>query len=56
MNQWISVVALVAVLVLVGRGLPRGRWPLLIAATLGFIVLIVFVERSGLWPAGWRVR
>lgn len=56
MNQWISVVALVAVLVLVGRGLPRGRWPLLIAATLAFVVAIVLVEQGGYWPASWKVR
>ena len=56
MNQWLAVVALLAVLVLVGRGLALGRWPAVIAVTLAVVVAVVLAERSGLWPASWRVR
>lgn len=54
---WVaSAVALLAVLFLVGRGLPARRWPAIIAGTLAVIVLVVLAERNGLWPASWRVR
>lgn len=56
MSQWIAVVALLGFLVLTGRNLPRTRWPVVIAATLAAIVLVVWAERSGYWPAAWRVR
>lgn len=56
MTWIVSVVALLAVLFLVGRGLPLSRWPAIIAATLAVILLVVLVERSGYWPASWRVR
>lgn len=52
----LPVVALLAVLFLVSRGLPLGRWPLVIAGTLAAIVLVVMAERAGLWPAGFRVN
>jgi hypothetical protein len=55
MDQWVAIVALVAVL-LVSRGLPRTRWPLVIAATLAVILAVVLAERGGLWPSGWRLR
>lgn len=54
---WIaSVAALLAVLFLVSRGLPASRWPLVIAATLAIVVLVVAAERTGYWPASWRTR
>lgn len=56
MGALISAVALLGVLLLVGRRLPAARWPLVIAATLAVILLVVGVERAGLWPATWRVR
>lgn len=51
-----AAVALLAVLFLVGRRLPRQRWPLILLVTLAAIVLIVAAERYGFWPRGWRVR
>ena len=56
MTWVVSVVALLAVLFLVSRGLPATRWPVVIAATLATIVLVVAAERGGYWPASWRVR
>lgn len=56
MEYVLPIVALLAVLFLVGRGLPLRRWPVLLAGTLAVIVLVVFAERSGYWPASWRVR
>ncbi|MBV9078624.1 MAG: hypothetical protein JO048_14220 [Methylobacteriaceae bacterium] len=56
MDYVLPAVALIAVLFLVGRGLPGRRWPAVIAATLAIVVLVVLVERAGLWPAAWRVR
>ena len=52
----LPLAALLAVLFLVSRGLPIGRWPLVIAGTLAVIVLVVLAERGGFWPAGWQVR
>lgn len=48
--------AMAATLVLVSRGLPRRRWPAVIAATLAVVLVVVLAERSGWWPAAWRVR
>ena len=50
------IVALLAVLFLVGRGMPARRWSAIIAVTLAVVVLVVLAERNGLWPQGWRVR
>lgn len=55
--EWVaSVVALLAVLFLVSRGLPGRQWPAIIALTLAVIVAVVLLERSGLWPQAWRTR
>ena len=56
MEKAIGVVAILAVLVLVSRGLPGRRWPVIIAATLAVILLVVLVERAGYWPGEFRVR
>lgn len=56
MTWIVSAVALLAVLVLVGRGTPLARWPAIVAATLLVIVVVVALERGGWWPAGWQVR
>lgn len=56
MDKIVAVVATLAVLVLVGRGLPARRWPVVIAATLAVILLVVLAERFGSWPRDWRVR
>lgn len=52
----VGMVALVAVLFLVGRGLPGRQWPVVIAVTLAVVLAVVLAEQSGLWPANWRVR
>jgi hypothetical protein len=56
MTWIVSLVALVAVLFLVGRGLPLGRWPVIIAATLAVVVLVVLAEQNGYWPKSWQVK
>jgi len=55
--EWLGpLIALLAVLFLVSRGLPGRMWPVIIAATLAVIVAIVGLERSGLWPQNWHTR
>lgn len=54
-DRILPIVALLALLFLMGRGLPARRWPLVIAATLAVIVLVVLAERSGVWPRTWSV-
>ena len=56
MEKLVAVVALLAVLFLVARGLPGSRWPVVIAGTLAVILLVVLAERSGYWPSGWTLR
>ncbi len=56
MSYVLPVVALLAVLFLIGRRMPAGRWPAIIAATLAVIVALVLAEQAGWWPASWRVR
>ncbi len=48
------LVALLAFPFLVGRCLPGQNWPVIIAVTLAFIVAVLWLERSGLWPQSWR--
>lgn len=55
-DRLVALVGMVLVLVLVGRGLPGRRWPLVIAATLALVLLVVLAEQSGLWPRGWIIR
>ena len=47
MEYVVGVVALLAVLFLVGRGTPLHSWPLIIAATLAVVVAVVLLERGG---------
>lgn len=55
--EWVvALVALVAVLVLVGRGMPRRAILVATVVALAAVVLIVVVERAGLWPQNWRVH
>lgn len=55
--EWVvSVVALLAVLFLVGRGMPGRPMLIAVAAALGVVVLVLLAERAGLWPQSWRVR
>ena len=56
MSYVLPVVALLVVLFFVGRGTPIGRWPVIIAATLAVILVVVLAEQAGWWPASWRVR
>ena len=56
MDKIVAAVAMLAVLVLVGRRLSTRRWPVVIAATLAVILLVVVAERVGYWPRDWRVR
>lgn len=54
MEMVVGIVALLAVLFLVGRGTPLTAWPLIVAATLAVVVAIVLLDRYGYWPATWR--
>jgi hypothetical protein len=55
--EWIgALVALLAVLFLVGRGMPGRSVLAAIVVALAAVVLILAVERAGLWPQGWRVQ
>lgn len=56
MSMVVGLVSLLLVLFLMGRRLPVGRWPVIIAVTLAAILIIVLIERAGLWPQGWKVR
>ena len=56
MDKVLGVVALLAVLFLVARGLPARGWPVVIAATLALVLLVVLAEQGGYWPASWKVR
>jgi hypothetical protein len=56
MDKVVGIVALVAVLFLVARGLPSRYRLIAVAAGLGFAVLILAIESAGLWPQSWRTR
>jgi len=55
-DKIVGIVALVAVLFLVGRGMPPRYRLIAIAGGLALAVLILAAERAGLWPHGWRTR
>ena len=54
MDRWISLVALVAVLVLIGWRLPGRNLLLAAAAALALAALVVSLDRAGIWPGAWR--
>ncbi|GJE01747.1 MULTISPECIES: hypothetical protein [Methylobacterium] len=56
MDLAISVVSLLLVLFLVARGVPGRNILVVIAITLAVVILVVGVERSGMWPSDWRTR
>jgi len=56
MDWFVPLVALLAVLFLVGRRVPGQSWLMIVAVTLAIVVTIVYLERSGLWPRSWRTR
>lgn len=56
MDKVFGIVALVAVLFLVSRGLPGRRWPVILAATLAVVLAVVLAEQNGWWPKSWQTR
>ena len=56
MTWVVALISLLTVLFLVGRGMPLSRWPVIIAATLAVILLVVAAEQNGYWPQSWKVR
>ena len=56
MSTVMAVVAVLACLFLVSRGLPASRWPTVLAATLAVILAVVLAEQNGYWPSSWKVR
>jgi hypothetical protein len=55
-DRLIALAAALALLFLMGRRLPGRLWPVVLAATLGLVVLVVLAEQNGLWPRGWTTR
>jgi drug/metabolite transporter (DMT)-like permease len=55
-DRLVALVAMLAVLFLVGRRLPARRWPMILAVTLAVVVLVVLAEQNGLWPRSWTTR
>ena len=53
MDKLVAIVALAAVLFLVGRGMAPRSWPVVIAATLALVVAIILIEQAGYWPRAW---
>lgn len=56
MEKVVLVVSMLACLFLVSRAMPGRHWPVVIAATLAVILLVVLAEQNGYWPASWKVR
>jgi uncharacterized membrane protein YqjE len=56
MDKIAGIVGLVAILVLVGWGVPGRHRLIAIAGGLAFAVLILAIEQAGWWPQGWRTR
>lgn len=56
MDKVALIVAMLACLFLVGRAMPGRNWPVVVAATLAVVLLVVLAEQNGYWPSSWRVR
>lgn len=56
MDKVALVVSLLLCLFLVSRGMPVRSWPVVIAATLAVVLLVVLAEQNGYWPSSFRVR
>lgn len=56
MDKVALVVSLLLCLFLVSRGMPLRSWPVVIAATLAIVLLVVLAEQNGYWPSSFRVR
>jgi hypothetical protein len=52
----VLVTSLLACLFLVSRGMPVRSWPVVIAATLALVLLVVLAEQNGYWPSSWKLR
>ena len=55
MDKIAGIVGLLAVLFLVGWGVPPRHRLIAIVGGLAFAVLILAIERAGWWPRGLRV-
>lgn len=56
MDKVVLVVSMLACLLLASRTMPGRMWPVVIAATLAVVLLVVLAEQNGYWPAGWKLR
>lgn len=56
MDKVVIIVSMLACLFLVSRGMPGRNWPVVIAATLAVVLIVVLIEQNGYWPASWKVR
>ena len=55
-DKVVIIVSMLACLFLVSRGMPGRNWPVVIAATLAVVLIVVLIEQNGYWPASWKVR
>ena len=56
MEIFVPVLMGLTLIWLVGRGVPLNNKLMVVVATLGLIVAIVWLERSGFWPDAWTLR
>ncbi|HEV2513071.1 hypothetical protein [Bosea sp. (in: a-proteobacteria)] len=56
MELLIPLIAGLALIWLIGRGVPWDAKLVTIVATLAVIVVVVLLERNGLWPEAFRRR
>ncbi|MGY2052580.1 hypothetical protein [Methylobacterium sp. JK268] len=56
MTVAVSVVSLLLILVLISRGVPGRRLLVIALVTVAVVLLVVGIERAGLWPAELRTR
>lgn len=54
MEIMVPLIAGLALLWLIGRGVPWNAKLMTIAVTLAIIILIVMLERGGYWPEAFR--
>lgn len=54
MEIMVPLIAGLALLWLIGRGVPWNAKLMTIVVTLAIIILIVMLERSGYWPEAFR--
>lgn len=56
MDIAVSVISLLLMLVLIARGVPGRNLLVALAMALAVVVLVVGIERAGLWPASFHTR